>query len=43
MNKFFESYNLKIIAIIGMILQHAAIILEEVIPFALQVPMHLAG
>jgi len=43
MNKFFNAYNLKIIAIVGMILQHAAMILEEVIPFFLQVPMHFAG
>lgn len=43
MNKFFNGYNLKIIAIIGMILQHTAIILEELIPFALQIPMHFAG
>lgn len=43
MKKAYNAFTLKIIAIVGMILQHAAIILEEVIPYALQVPMHLAG
>ena len=43
MSKTFDAYTLKIIAIIGMILQHGAMILEDVIPYALQVPMHLAG
>jgi len=43
MSKMFDAYTLKIIAIVGMVLQHAAIILEEVIPYAIQIPMHLAG
>jgi len=43
MNKIFDAYTLKIIAITGMILQHAAMILEEIIPYALQIPMHIAG
>lgn len=43
MNKIFDSFTLKMIAIVGMILQHTAMILEEFIPFALEVPMHLAG
>lgn len=43
MNRTFDAYTLKIIAIVGMILQHTAMILEEVIPFGLQIPMHIAG
>jgi len=43
MSKAFDAYTLKIIAIVGMILQHGAIILEGVIPYAVQIPMHLAG
>ena len=43
MEKQFDGFTLKIFAIIGMILQHAALILGEVIPFSWQVLMHAAG
>jgi len=43
MNKIFDAYTLKIIAIVGMVLQHTAIILADVIPYGLEIPMHLAG
>jgi len=42
-NKTWDAYTLKVIATVGMILQHTAIILEPVVPFGWQIPMYLAG
>ena len=39
----FDAYTLKLLAIIGMVLQHTAIIISDLIPQPLQWPMHVAG
>jgi len=39
----FNAYTLKMIAIIGMIMQHAAIVIGPVIPAALHFPLHFGG
>lgn len=41
--KSLNSYHLKWIAIIGMFLNHAAIVLREVLPFGFQFPMYAVG
>ena len=38
-----DAYKLKWIAIIGMILNHVAIALREVVPFGLQFPLYAVG
>ncbi|MCL2838573.1 MAG: conjugal transfer protein TraX [Oscillospiraceae bacterium] len=43
MTKTFNGYTLKMIAIIGMVMQHAAIILSEITPFWLEIPLWFAG
>ena len=40
---FFNAYTLKMIAIIGMAMQHTAIVLGAVIPVALHFPLQFAG
>jgi len=39
----FDAYTLKMIAIIGMAMQHTAIVVGAVIPAALHFPLHFAG
>lgn len=38
-----NAYTLKMIAIIGMVIQHAAMVLRDVLPYDVQVPMHILG
>jgi hypothetical protein len=38
-----NAFTLKIIAIIGMIIQHSAMVFRGVIPYGLQIPMHIVG
>ena len=43
MKRTYDAFTLKMVAIIGMLLQHTAIVFHEVIPFGLEIPMHFAG
>jgi len=38
-----NAFTLKIIAIVGMIIQHTAMVFRDVIPYGLQIPMHIVG
>jgi len=38
-----NAFTLKIIAIIGMIIQHSAMVFRDFIPYGLQIPMHIVG
>ena len=39
----FNAYTLKMIAIIGMVMQHTAIVLADIMPLGLEIPLHFAG
>jgi hypothetical protein len=38
-----DAFTLKIIAILGMIVQHSAMVFRDVIPYNMQIPMHIVG